>query len=60
MGLLTTQEIARQLQCSASTVRRLTRSGQIPHHKIGRLVRYPADAVELALKSETFVSDKKK
>lgn len=51
MTLLTAKDVAKQLKCSEVTVRRLARRGQLPHHKFGRLVRFPEDAVEMMLKS---------
>ena len=39
-GLLTSGEVAKYLRCSVSTVRRLVMRGQIPHFRVGKLVRF--------------------
>jgi excisionase family DNA binding protein len=38
--LMTTQEVANYLHCSVSTVRRSLMSGQIPHYRLGKIVRF--------------------
>ena len=44
-SLLTTEQLARHLAVSVSTIRRLTRDGQIPCVRIRSLVRYDLNAV---------------
>ena len=41
-GLIDKAEAAAILSCSVPTVERLTRSGAIPSHKVGKLRRYRA------------------
>lgn len=38
--LMTTDEVAAYLSCSISTVRRLVSRGQIPHYRLGRMLRF--------------------
>lgn len=38
--ILTAEQLAETLSCNAETIRRLTRSGELPHHRIGGSVRY--------------------
>lgn len=38
--LLTATQLAERLQINPDTVRLLTRTGRIPHHKIGGAIRY--------------------
>ena len=47
-------EVAAYLRCSTSTVRRMVRRGQIPHYRLGKLVRFRLSEVErwLALHHE--------
>ena len=47
-------EVAAYLRCSPSTVRRLVRRGQIPHYRLGKLVRFRLSEIErwLALHHE--------
>ncbi|NKB72535.1 MAG: helix-turn-helix domain-containing protein [Candidatus Latescibacteria bacterium] len=45
-GLLTADEVAQYLQCSVSWVRRLAARGQIPHYRLGGLVRFRHSEVE--------------
>lgn len=45
MEILTIGDLAKELQVSESTVRRLMRAG-LPHIKVGRLVRFKKDRVE--------------
>ena len=44
--LLTAFEVAEQLGYSPETVRRWTRSGELPGYRIGGRLRYPEDEVE--------------
>ncbi|MFN5918034.1 MAG: helix-turn-helix domain-containing protein [Planctomycetota bacterium] len=41
-GLIDKREAAELLGCSIPTVERLTRSGSIPSHRVGKLRRYRA------------------
>ncbi len=47
-------EVAAYLRCSTSTVRRMVRRGQIPHYRLGKLVRFRLSEIErwLALQQE--------
>ena len=47
-------EVAAYLRCSSSTVRRMARRGQIPHYRLGKLVRFRLSEIErwLALQQE--------
>ena len=47
-------EVAAYLRCSTSTVRRMVRRGQIPHYRLGKLVRFRLSEIErwLALHHE--------
>lgn len=46
--LLSVKQLAEALQLSEEQVRRLTRAGQLPHHRIGGVVRYDFDEVKAA------------
>ena len=48
--LIGKQEAAELLGCSVPTVERLTRSGAIPSHKVGKLRRYRASEILTARK----------
>lgn len=52
MAELTVSDLAKELQVSTSKLLRLTREGQLPHLRIGRLIRYELDAVKAALRVE--------
>ncbi len=39
-------EVAAYLRCSPSTVRRMVRRGQIPHYRLGKLVRFRLSEIE--------------
>ncbi len=39
------REVAKATGLSLSTVRKLTRSGEIPHVKVGRRIIYPVTAI---------------
>ena len=45
-GLLTADEVAQYLQCSVSWVRRLAGRGQIPHYRLGALLRFRQSELE--------------
>ena len=49
-GLIGKAEAAALLGCSVPTVERLTRTGAIPSHKIGKLRRYRASEILTARK----------
>ena len=38
--LLTVQELAAYLRCSVTTVRRIVSRGEIPHYRLGKMVRF--------------------
>ena len=38
--LMRVQELAAYLQCSVTTVRRIVSRGEIPHYRIGKMVRF--------------------
>ena len=44
--LMTAREVATYLSCSASTVRRMAASGEMPHYRLGRLVRFRREEVD--------------
>ena len=50
---LSASEVSEQTGVSLSLVRKLTRSGEIPHIKVGRRILYPVSGVEDWLKSKT-------
>ena len=39
-GLMTVSDVSRYLRCSVSTVRRLVSRCEIPHFRLGKLVRF--------------------
>ena len=43
---MTAREVATYLNCSASTVRRLAAAGDLPHYRLGRLVRFRRNEIE--------------
>lgn len=43
--ILTAEQLAETLSFNAETVRRLTRSGELPHHRIGGSIRYNLEDV---------------
>lgn len=49
VSLLTTKEMADELNVSVKTVRRLTKLGRIPYLPVGRENRYDLSAVKAAL-----------
>ena len=51
-GFIGKSEAAALLGCSVPTVERLTRSGAIPSHKVGKLRRYRASEILTARKVE--------
>ena len=44
--LMTAGEVASYLRCSISTVRRLTRRGELPHYRLGKIVRFRRDEID--------------
>ena len=48
--LMTAREVADYLQCSLSTVRRLVVRGQVPHFRLGKLVRFRRGDVDAWLR----------
>lgn len=55
MAELTVTDLAKELQVSTSKLLRLTRAGQLPHLRVGRLIRYELDAVKAALRVDVQV-----
>jgi excisionase family DNA binding protein len=49
MTYLTTRELAALLRISSRTVQRRTRDKQLPHIRIGHVVRYPVEAIHQKL-----------
>ena len=47
--LATTRECADYLNVSADQLRELVRAGKIPARKVGRLLRFDLDAVDVAI-----------
>ena len=43
---VTAQQVANHLQVSLGWIRKLTQNGSLPHHKIGRRVRYTLAEVD--------------
>jgi excisionase family DNA binding protein len=39
-GLMNVRDVSRYLRCSVSTVRRLVSKSEIPHFRLGKLVRF--------------------
>ena len=52
--LLTADEIAEYLCCSVSTVRRFAARGEIPHYRLGKLLRFRRSEVEAWLARRQF------
>lgn len=44
--LMTARDVARYLNCSASTVRRMAACGDIPHYRLGKLVRFRRNEID--------------
>ena len=53
-ALITAQEVADYLRCSLSTVRRFIGRAEIPHYRLGKLVRFRRSEIDswLALHHE--------
>ena len=45
-GLMTSQDVSRYLRCSVTTIRRLAGKGEIPHFRLGKLVRFRRSEVD--------------
>lgn len=50
---LSAAEVSEQTGISISLVRKLTRSGEIPHIRVGRRILYPAEALAEWLTQKT-------
>jgi excisionase family DNA binding protein len=50
-GWITAEELADFLKTPVASIWRLSRSGQIPSYRLGRLMRFDLDEVRAALKS---------
>jgi excisionase family DNA binding protein len=46
MKLYTVPEVADLLRCKPATIYNLVKADQIPHLRIGKLIRFDADAIE--------------
>ena len=53
-GLMTAAAAARYLSCSVSTIRRMVGRGEIPHFRLGKLIRFRRSEIDawLALQHE--------
>ena len=49
--LLSSKQLAETLQISEEQVRRLTREGSLPHHRIGGVFRYDLETVKAATRA---------
>jgi excisionase family DNA binding protein len=58
--LLTAREAAAALSISARKLWALTASGDVPHVRIGRAVRYPADALAEWVARRTAVAEQRR
>ena len=45
MNLLTSEEASRELRISLTSLYRLTKSGEIPHLRVGNNLRYQSDVL---------------
>ncbi len=45
-GLMTSQDVSRYLRCSVTTIRRLASKGEIPHFRLGKLMRFRRSEVD--------------
>lgn len=43
---MTPEEVAEYLNCSAYTIREMSRRGEIPHYRVGKLYRYRKAVLE--------------
>lgn len=50
---ISASEISKKMGLSLSMIRKLTRSGKIPHIKVGRRILYPAYAIDDWLRTHT-------
>lgn len=50
---ISASEVSKQIGISISMVRKLTRSGEIPHIKVGRRILYPTYAIDNWLRQKT-------
>ena len=57
-GLLTAKEMARILSISEQEVRRCARLGYIPHHRVGRLMRFDLEEVLRATRQDEMDGEK--
>lgn len=47
-NLITAEQLAEALSLGVAQIRKLTREGQIPHYRIGGVIRYDLTAVKVA------------
>jgi excisionase family DNA binding protein len=45
-GLMTSKDVSRYLRCSVTTVRRLVGRVEIPHFRLGKLVRFRRSEID--------------
>lgn len=45
-GLMTSQDVSRYLRCSVTTIRRLAGRGEMPHFRVGKLMRFRRSEVD--------------
>lgn len=57
--MISASEVAHRLGVSRITVWRMARSGEIPAHRIGKLLRFEAASVELYIKKRAIKKPKK-
>lgn len=56
---MTPEEVAEYLNCSAYTVKEMSRRGELPHYRVGKLYRYRKTALEHWVeKQESYVNIK--
>lgn len=53
---LNASEVSDSTDLSLSMVRKLTRSGEIPHIRVGRRILYPVNEIESWLKQNTITT----
>lgn len=51
--LYTVEELAEILRCERQVVYRLVREGSVPHMRVGRLIRFEADAIARWIEQES-------
>lgn len=54
---MTPEEVAEYLNCSAYTVKEMSRRGELPHYRVGKLYRYRKRALENWIEKQESVAD---